>query len=101
MAEGIRAGDVVVEIVAVVRAIGQVEGLHDQLRVHPFTEFEVLCQSHVQLKEGVSPKRVVLGDRAIRCDSIQAIEAVLSTCVVARKGKPVCRVTLQNYHGTV
>src|SRR5437660_2926192 len=64
MAKRGSAGDVAAEVVAVIAAIRQVECLGHQLQVHAFAEFDVLRQPHVEFKEWISTKRIVLGDGA-------------------------------------
>ena len=63
MAKRGRAGYVVVEVVAVVGAIGQVERLRDELQVHPLADLDVLRQPQVELEERIAAKRIVLGAR--------------------------------------
>ena len=63
MAERRSVGDAVVEVVAVVGAIRQVERLRDELQVHPLADLDVLRQPQVELEERIAAKRIVLGAR--------------------------------------
>src|SRR5437879_5686203 len=45
MTKRVRRRDITAEVVAIVRAVGQVECLRNELQLHLFAEFHVLCQS--------------------------------------------------------
>src|SRR5438445_10051334 len=105
MAEGGSAGDVVIEVVAVVGAIRQIERLRNQLQVHAFAQSDVLCQPQVELEERIAAERVVFGNGASLLDAVQSVEAVLRrsirsrtaiTKVNGRKSKPVCGIAGRN-----
>ena len=72
-------------VVSVVRAVGQVEGLGDQLQIGLVAELDVLSQPGIQLEERIAAQRIVLGDRAACRYAIQAVEAVLCASVIARE----------------
>ena len=58
MTERCPAANVVVEIIAIVSAIGQVERLRHELQPHAFAEFDVLCQPQIELEEWISAERI-------------------------------------------
>lgn len=98
MPERRSAGDAVAVVIAIVGAIRQVEGLGDELKIYVLANSEVLGEADIQLEEGVAAQGVIFGNGAIRSDAVDAVEAVLSTCVIAGKCKVVGRVVLRNNH---
>src|SRR6266566_650122 len=96
--EGGSIGNTVIEVVAVVSAVRQVERLRHELQVHPLTKLEVLRQPHIELEERISAKGIVLGDGAPLRDAVQPIEAVLGTAVVAGKREVVCGIVRRDHN---
>ena len=92
MAEGGCAGDAIAEVAAIVGAIGEVEGLGDELKVDVLAEFEVLGQAHVELEERIAAERIIFRDGAALGDAVDAVEAVLRAGVVASEGELVFRI---------
>src|SRR5438445_1402136 len=84
MAEGGSAGDVVIEVVAVVGAIRQIERLRDQLQIDAFAQSDVLCQPQVEFEERIAAERVVFGNGASLLDTVQSVEAVLRRSIRSR-----------------
>src|SRR5579859_3685608 len=72
VAERGRRPDAVTEVVAVVGAVGQVEGFGNDLHVGPFSEFEGLSEAGIQLEEGIAAHRIVGNDGAA-CRRTQAV----------------------------
>src|SRR5215472_7598812 len=64
MTEGVLRGDAVVEVVAVVGAVGEVERLGNELDVVVLLDDDVLCQAHVELEERIAAERVEGGNGA-------------------------------------
>src|SRR5262245_47684747 len=54
-----RAADVPVEVVAEVRAVGQIESLEDQLHFGALAELDVLAEARIQLEEGLAAQVVI------------------------------------------
>ena len=81
--------DTVAKVVAIVRTVGQVERLRDQLNVCPIVDLDALCEAGIQLKERVSAQRIVGYDCAACGNVVQSVEAVLRTNVIAREREVV------------
>src|SRR5215470_4164367 len=96
--EGIRRGDGVAEVGAIIGAVGAVEALSDKLQIDALAELDVLCQAQIKLEEGIAATRIIVGDGAIRSRTVQTVEAILRASVVAGEGKEVGRVVLRNHH---
>src|SRR6185312_5265900 len=61
----VRRRDITLEVISVVSAVGEVEGLRQQLQVHPLTQLDVLGQAGVQFKERIAAQRIVLSNGAL------------------------------------
>jgi hypothetical protein len=59
VAERVRAGNTVAKVIAIVSAIGEVEGLCDELKIYVLAELEVLRQAQVQFEERITAERVL------------------------------------------
>lgn len=77
MAKRRRVPDIGTIVVAVVGAVGQIEGLTDDLQIVMVAELYVLGESQVQLKERIAAKGIVLGNRATLRNAVDTVEAVL------------------------
>ena len=88
MSEGFGGADVVAEVVAVVGAVGEVEGLADDFQVHALPEAEVLGKAQIEFEERITAKRVELGDGA-GGNTVQTVEAILGLGIVTGIGEPV------------
>ena len=66
-------------VIPIVRAVGEVEGLSDQLQVHAFADFEVLSQFDIEFKERLAADWIELRNGAVGCQ----IEAVLRAGIVS------------------
>src|SRR5579871_4835950 len=90
------ACNAVAEVISVVGAIGKVERLRNELKIHPFADLDVLGQPHIQLEERISTKWIELRDRASLLNAVESIEAVLRSRIVAGKRKVVRRIAGRN-----
>lgn len=88
MSEGFGGADVVAEVVAVVGAVGEVEGLADDFQVHALPEAEVLGKAQIEFEERITAERVELGDGAGGRLS-ETVEAILGIGIATSVGEPV------------
>src|ERR1700730_12271690 len=97
MAKGCWTGNVVPEIVAVVGAVGEVEGLRHDLQSPPFAKLDILGQLGVELEDRIAAQRINLGNRATGLRF--RIKTVLGTDIVTSLSEIVRRIVLGHDYG--
>src|SRR5690348_5423145 len=80
------------EIVAVVRMVGQVERLEDQLEVAAFTDLQVLGQPGIQVEVRIAAQVVVWNHLTLAC-----VVALHRAQLVADERSEVSRLAVRHY----